>query len=222
MSSAPHGQGASRRVPFHLEAKYRDKNGGPAIGAQLQALRVAAANPASELWRSARRARRAADPRVRKNLTDCKRQPPAAPRSKNTYIPKPARSSSSSNPRPGRANHRVQRVQRFAGRVQRPAHRGRRRALRGRRPHQPEAPRPALQFKLGPADAPHQVMLAGVESMAEGHSYPMCNNVILMCYSWAYDKFEQAINRAHRINSVWNVNVYPIICTAPLTASWRP
>ena len=33
-----------------------------------------------------------------------------------------------------------------------------------------------------------------------------------MCYSWAYDKFEQAINRAHRINSVWNVNVYPIIC----------
>jgi len=55
-------------------------------------------------------------------------------------------------------------------------------------------------------------MLAGVESMAEGHSYPMCNNVILMCYSWAYDKFEQAINRAHRINSVWNVSVYPIIC----------
>ena len=55
-------------------------------------------------------------------------------------------------------------------------------------------------------------MLAGVESMAEGHSYPMCNNVILMCYSWAYDKFEQAINRAHRINSLWNVNVYPIIC----------
>jgi len=40
----------------------------------------------------------------------------------------------------------------------------------------------------------------------------MCNNVILMCYSWAYDKFEQAINRAHRINSVWNVSVYPIIC----------
>ena len=48
--------------------------------------------------------------------------------------------------------------------------------------------------------------------VAEGHSYPMCNNVILMCYSWAYDKFEQAINRAHRINSLWNVNVYPIIC----------
>ncbi len=70
----------------------------------------------------------------------------------------------------------------------------------------------SAQFKLGPGRSPYQVMLAGVESMAEGHSYPMCNNVILMCYSWAYDKFEQAINRAHRINSVWNVNVYPIIC----------
>jgi hypothetical protein len=40
----------------------------------------------------------------------------------------------------------------------------------------------------------------------------LCNNVILMCYSWAFDKFEQAINRAHRLNSPWPVNVYPIIC----------
>ncbi len=55
-------------------------------------------------------------------------------------------------------------------------------------------------------------MLAGVECMAEGHSFHRCNNVILMCYSWAYDKFEQAINRAHRLNSLWDVNIYPIIC----------
>ena len=40
----------------------------------------------------------------------------------------------------------------------------------------------------------------------------LCNNVILMCYSWAFDKFEQAINRAHRLNSPWEVNVFPIIC----------
>jgi hypothetical protein len=26
----------------------------------------------------------------------------------------------------------------------------------------------------------------------------MCNNVILTAYSWAFDKFEQFINRAHR------------------------
>jgi hypothetical protein len=40
----------------------------------------------------------------------------------------------------------------------------------------------------------------------------LCNNVILLCYSWAFDKFEQAINRVHRLNSRWDVNVYPIIC----------
>jgi len=70
----------------------------------------------------------------------------------------------------------------------------------------------SAQFKLGPGRSPYQIMLAGVESMSEGHSYPLCNNVILLCYSWAYDKFEQAINRVHRINSRWNVTVYPIIC----------
>jgi SNF2 family DNA or RNA helicase len=35
---------------------------------------------------------------------------------------------------------------------------------------------------------------------------PMCIG------SWAYDNFEQAINRVHRLNSLWDVNVYPIIC----------
>ncbi len=58
----------------------------------------------------------------------------------------------------------------------------------------------------------YPVMLAGVECMAQGHSFNLCNNVILMCYSWAYDNFEQAINRVHRLNSLWDVNVYPIIC----------
>jgi len=69
-----------------------------------------------------------------------------------------------------------------------------------------------LRGKLGPGKAPHQVMLAGVECMAEGHSFPLCNNVILLAYSWAYDKFEQAINRVHRLNSRWPVTVYAIIC----------
>lgn len=62
----------------------------------------------------------------------------------------------------------------------------------------------------------YPVLLAGVESVAEGHSLNLCNNVILMCYSWAYDKFEQAINRAHRLNSPWPVNVYPIICDSSI------
>ncbi len=75
------------------------------------------------------------------------------------------------------------------------------------------ARRPAIQL-IGPAQrvSEYPVLLAGVESVAEGHSMNLCNNVILMCYSWAFDKFEQAINRAHRLNSPWPVNVYPIIC----------
>jgi len=55
-------------------------------------------------------------------------------------------------------------------------------------------------------------MLAGVECMSEGHSFPLCSNVILLAYSWAFDKFVQAINRIHRLNSVKDVDVYPIIC----------
>jgi hypothetical protein len=61
---------------------------------------------------------------------------------------------------------------------------------------------------------PIPVMLAGVECMAEGHSFHRCNNVILMAYSWAYDRFIQAINRIHRLNSVGPVNVYSLICAS--------
>jgi hypothetical protein len=46
---APLGTEQAAVYRYHLKAKYLDKNGAPAIGAQLQALRVAAANPVSEL-----------------------------------------------------------------------------------------------------------------------------------------------------------------------------
>ena len=48
--------------------------------------------------------------------------------------------------------------------------------------------------------------------MAELHSFNLCNNVILTAYSWAFGKFEQFINRAHRLNSPWPVNVWSVIC----------
>jgi len=48
--------------------------------------------------------------------------------------------------------------------------------------------------------------------MAELNSFHLCNNVILTAYSWAFDKFEQGINRAHRLNSPWPVNVWSVIC----------
>lgn len=80
----------------------------------------------------------------------------------------------------------------------------------------------AREFKVGSPRAvleglterhsPFPVVLAGVESMAELHSFPYCNNVGLVSYSWAYDKFEQFINRVHRINSPWAVDVWSVIC----------
>jgi hypothetical protein len=48
--------------------------------------------------------------------------------------------------------------------------------------------------------------------MSEGHSFHLCNNVILLCFSWAYDKFAQAIDRIYRLNSTKDVTVYVIIC----------
>src|SRR5208337_993813 len=55
-------------------------------------------------------------------------------------------------------------------------------------------------------------LLAGVECMSEGHSFPLCNNVILLSYSWAMDRFVQAINRVYRLNSVADINIYAILC----------
>jgi hypothetical protein len=75
----------------------------------------------------------------------------------------------------------------------------------------------AKVFKQGRADdASIPVMLADVECMAEGHSFHLANNVILMAYSWAYDKFKQALDRVHRMNSVKPVNVYVVICTGSI------
>lgn len=59
---------------------------------------------------------------------------------------------------------------------------------------------------------PIPVTLAGVDSMAEGHSWHRCNNVILYCYSWAWDKFKQALDRVHRLNSEFPINVYVVFC----------
>jgi len=65
---------------------------------------------------------------------------------------------------------------------------------------------------------PIPVTLAGVDSMAEGHSFHRCNNVILFAYSWAYDKFKQALDRVHRLNSEKPINVYVVFCDGTIDA----
>ncbi len=70
---------------------------------------------------------------------------------------------------------------------------------------------PYLDAK-GVAHSPIPVTLAGIDSMAEGHSFHRCSNTILYAYSWAYDKFKQALDRIHRLNSEKPVNVYVVFC----------
>jgi SNF2 family DNA or RNA helicase len=56
------------------------------------------------------------------------------------------------------------------------------------------------------------ITLAGIDSMAEGHNWDNVSNIILTSYTWAADKIVQAINRAHRLTSKRDVNLYVIIC----------
>ncbi len=56
------------------------------------------------------------------------------------------------------------------------------------------------------------ITLAGIDSIAEGHNWDNVNNIILTSYTWAADKIVQAINRAHRLTSKRDVNLYAIIC----------
>ncbi|MBI4661491.1 MAG: DEAD/DEAH box helicase [Verrucomicrobia bacterium] len=54
--------------------------------------------------------------------------------------------------------------------------------------------------------------MAGIECMAEGHSFHLCSNEILLSYPWALDKVVQAEDRSHRLNSRKDLNVYRLIC----------
>jgi SNF2 family DNA or RNA helicase len=190
---------------FHLKAEYRDKNGMPAVGAKLQALRIAAANPASRL--------------LERPFGDSKT--PGEPRSRSSYIPKLVSALKLIQQILERGEQVVvfsafhDSLDALSSRLNEA---GVRHAVCDGRMSPKKRGLVAEQFKLGPPKAggksPSQypVMLAGVECMSEGHSFHLCNNVILMCYSWAWDRFEQAINRVHRLNSIWDVNVYAIIC----------
>jgi hypothetical protein len=201
----PMGREQAAVYKFHLDAQYTDVNGRPAIGAQLQALRVAAANPCSEL--------------LTRPKFDFSTK--GEPRSRQAHIPKLHAAFKLIAQILQRGEQCVvfsafhDSLDVLSGRLQEA---GVKHCVLDGRTSQKRRGAIAAQFKLGPPKAGGQVsssyplMLAGVECMAEGHSFPLCNNVILLCYSWAYDKFEQAINRVHRLNSRWPVNVYPIIC----------
>ena len=248
---------------YHLEAKYLDIHNKPAVGAQLQALRIAAANPASahlveqsgrltkpcDCTRVKGETPHAASPREAQPFTrpeGANRQPPRKNcslchgtgeiplphRSGQPYIPKMASTltlieeilarkeqvivfSAFNDPLDNLSAWLTEagvRHVKLDGRVsqkRRGVHAAK--FKRGR----DGSPRPTHQpssLNAPPDDETIPVMLAGVECMAEGHSFHLANNVILVAYSWAYDKFIQALSRVHRMNSAKPVNVYVVIC----------
>ena len=57
------------------------------------------------------------------------------------------------------------------------------------------------------------VLVAGLASMARGHSIENCAHLILPAYSWAMDENAQFIDRIWRLNSPRPVTVYPMIAS---------
>jgi len=52
--------------------------------------------------------------------------------------------------------------------------------------------------------------------MGEGNSWPRANNVIVITFDWALDLWLQCIDRCYRLNSVKDVNIWPIICSGTM------
>jgi hypothetical protein len=208
---------------YHLNADYRDKNGDPAIGAQLQALRMAAADPTSvhlerQPGEPAEPCACRLDPALRDSCQHCgdSGQVPLPHRSGNPYVPKMATALTLIHEileRKEQAivfsafNDPLDNLSRWLSEAS-----VRHVVLDGRTSQKRRGEKAAL-FKKGRADV-HSipVMLAGVECMAEGHSFHRANNVILLAYSWAADKFKQALDRVHRLNSEKPVNIYVVLC----------
>jgi uncharacterized protein with NRDE domain len=171
----------------HLEWKPTDKNGKTAIGAQLQALRMVAAAPNSLSLPRGRG--HSYTPKLATVLTLTQQ---ILERGEQVVIFSPFHDpldTLSARLQSAGVNHSV-----LDGRV----------SQRGRGEL-------AAAFKKGPTGGV-PVILAGVECMSEGHSFPLCNNVILLAYPWALDKVLQCEDRAYRLNSVRDLNSYRIVC----------
>jgi len=202
----PLGKHQSEVYSYHIHAKYQDKNGKPAIGAQLQALRVVAADPTSSLLHYV-------NDTVGENAV-YKSQYPYTPKVAATLTKVHQLIAAKEQVVVFSALHdALDTLSNYLRQA------GVKHVLLDGRTSQKSRGAQSARFKLGPpatagsrASESIPVMLAGVDSMSEGHSFHLCSNVIMVAYSWAYDKFEQAINRVHRLVSPKPVNVYSVIC----------
>ena len=247
----PMGTMQAKVMRYHLAAEYLDKNGMPAIGAQLQALRSCAAAPCSPLLEDkgpvgdedvpfpSPRKRGEGRGEMSNFIPGSTGDSPVPPGDPPGIIPpinshsshfRPYRSTNEFTPRLlaglrvieeilGRreqvvvasAFHEpldaISRLLTQAG-VAHDVLDGRMTAAR--------RGRLAMEFKRGLAAGAKPVLLAGNRAMGEGNSWNLCNNLIQYCWDWAYDTAAQMMERVHRLNSMWPVNIYPIICTGTI------
>jgi hypothetical protein len=193
----PMGLHQRRVYQYHVEAEYLDCNKQPAPGAQLQALRVAAAAPDSALL-------------IEKPLPDSA-PPDLIHRSRHSFTPKVACALTLLKDILDRGeqvavfsafNDPSDTLSRYLDEA------GIDHFLLDGRTSQRKRGRQSAAFNAG--ECP--ITLAGLDSMAEGHNWDNVNNIMLTSYTWAADKMIQAINRAHRLTSRRDVNVYAILC----------
>jgi hypothetical protein len=59
----------------------------------------------------------------------------------------------------------------------------------------------------------YSVMIGGIQSMGEGHSWDQCSNLIMPSLEWAFDKNRQAEDRVHRLTSKKPVTIYTMVTT---------
>ena len=203
----PMGEKQALTYKYHLSATYLDRNGNPVILPQLQALRSCAAAPNSGLLHTVLGTRMEDDDK--NQIAD----PDQYHRSASDYTPKMAAALNVI----AECMERGEQVVLFSA-LHEPLDTLSGRLAQAGIPHDvldgrssPKT-RGALSalFKKG---LPHAkpVLLCGINAMAEGNSWHHCNNAVLLAFDWAYNLYEQAINRVHRLNSYRPVNIYPVI-----------
>ncbi len=199
---------------YYLDAEYRDCKGKPAIGAKLQDLRIASANPASTLLdRPASDRKTVWVPPYKLSTHNSQLSTASAPRG-TAYIPKLACALNLIHDILARGEQFIafsaflDSTDALSARLNEA---GVRHLTLDGRTSQQRRGELAAQFKRGPLSGIPGT-LAGIEAMSEGHSFSLCRNVIIMCYTWALDKMLQAIARVWRLDSPEDVNLYAIIC----------
>ncbi len=74
-------------------------------------------------------------------------------------------------------------------------------------------------------DGTYPILLAGIDSMGEGHSLDNASHLILPSLSWAFDCNAQAVERVHRLTSKKDVTIYAMVTTGTiderLTSLWQ-